>query len=411
MAINTTSVLSDSVRARYLNQYIFGARPARVYDQFAAPVPGDMSQWQEGTSVQANYLSRLAPSTSTISEVNDVTPKTFRDATATITPTSRGDAIQDSELALMQTYTDYMGQRVARVGEWQMESVDLVAQAACLQGTNIIRTAARASLDAGTTTHRLTDTYIGLAQTQLTRLGAPDFWPEGGGWGNPNWMALMHPDVYHDLRLGGNVIAVGQYQRPGVVFNNEVGMIGPFAIMAEPRAKVFWAAGAANTSAIATTISADANAQAKSITVASATNIDVGDWILIGTIETADTHYATNEWVRVTSVVSTTIGIIGAGDNGGLVFDHTSGATVSNADPVYPVVYGGPESVAKLFATNYISDSGTEMSAGPFGTLVGPKVVGNLNQFVTLGWKWYGGYGRWSENWLLRGEYSSSIWA
>jgi hypothetical protein len=40
---------------------------------------------------------------------------------------------------------------------------------------------------------------------------------------------------------------------------------------------------------------------------------------------------------------------------------------------------------------------------------VGPKVSGAIDQFGTLGWKWYGGYGRWRENTLHRTEVASSL--
>jgi len=45
---------------------------------------------------------------------------------------------------------------------------------------------------------------------------------------------------------------------------------------------------------------------------------------------------------------------------------------------------------------------------GEFGEVVGPKKEGLLDQFVTLGWKWYGAYARPIENRIIRGEYSLS---
>src|SRR5690606_2524316 len=129
--------------------------------------------------------------------------------------------------------------------------------------------------------------------------------------------------------------------------------------------------------------------------------------------ETGSTHYPDNEivWVDDTWTSGTTIPIIGTGANGGLKFAHATGVAVRNADHAYPVVFGGPASIAKLYASNYISDAGTEMSAGDMGVMVGPKPAGNLNQWALMGWKFYGGFGLWSEGWLLRGEFSSSVQA
>lgn len=135
--------------------------------------------------------------------------------------------------------------------------------------------------------------------------------------------------------------------------------------------------------------------------VASSTNVAAGQRLLIGTKETANTHFPTNEqvWVSDSYSSGTTVPIIGEGANGGLRFDHASGETVSNSDNVYPVLFGGPTSMAKAF----------DAETGEYGMVVGPEVTGRLQQFKTLGFKVYIGYGRWVESWLLRGEFSSSV--
>jgi hypothetical protein len=66
---------------------------------------------------------------------------------------------------------------------------------------------------------------------------------------------------------------------------------------------------------------------------------------------------------------------------------------------VYPVLYGGPGSLVKVFASE----------VGEFGQVIGPKEDGLANQWQSLAWKFYGGYGRVAENRLARGEYSSSL--
>lgn len=415
MAQNTVSTLSDSVRIQYLAQYLLGTGPARIYDQFASPIPGNMAEISKGSSVQVNFLSHLPPSTQTISATVDIVPRAFEDATASITPTSRGDAIQDTELLFTQVYTDYIAQRAMRVGEQQMASVDLLAQAAALQGTNVLRPAARASLDAGTSGHRLTDTVFTLAQRRLMALHCPQWLGSGVGMTMPDWFAVMHPDVYFDLLLTANILTFGTYtqQSGAILLNHELGKLGAFRLVADPRAKVFGGAGADNASNVATTLSSAVLPLATTMVVASATNIVAGQQLTIGTEETANTHYETNEIVFVSDSYTsgTTIPILGTGPNGGFRYAHAGGDAVRNADHAYPVVFGGPASIAKLYATDYISDSGTEMSAGDMGTMVGPKPWGILNQWATMGWKFYGGYGRWSEGWILRGEYSSSVQA
>ena len=106
-----------------------------------------------------------------------------------------------------------------------------------------------------------------------------------------------------------------------------------------------------------------------------------------------------NERVRYVSDTTKVMTFVGEGANGGFRFDHTGGTTtLTNADSAYSVVFGGPQSLVKVFSP----------SIGEFGQIVGPKRDGVLDQFYTLGWKFYGGYGRIRENGLLRGEFSVS---
>lgn len=401
MAIETTTSLSNAIRTRYISDYIEAAKMQRLYDLYAAPV----ERWNVerdaglGSSVLVNFLSDMTPGTSTISQSVDVTPQVLEDATASITPTSRGEALQWTEALDISVYTDYGAKRYAAVGKNMMESVDILARDAVLQGGFKAPGTARASLDAGTATDRLVDSAMHKAATLLQSMKVPAF----VGNGRPQWFATMHPDAYYDLFSAGNIISIANYQDKEIWFNAELGQFGPFKLIVSPWAKVFGGAGADNASNAATTLATAATALDKTIVVAADTNITVGTYLTIGTEETGSTHYPTNELVRVSSLTAsgTTVTIIGEGANGGLRFAHPVGTPVRNADNVYPVAYGGPASIAKLY------DAGT----GEYGQVVGPKKDGILDQFATLGWKWYGGYGRWVESWILRGEYSSSVQA
>ena len=134
--------------------------------------------------------------------------------------------------------------------------------------------------------------------------------------------------------------------------------------------------------------------------VTSSTNLSVGKWLNVcDTVETGSTVYPKNERVKFVSADSATITIIGEAGNAGFRFAHATGAIVSNADSAYTIVFGGPQSLVKLY------DPGT----GPFGMTVGPEWRGILKQFVDLGWKFYGGYGILAQNRLVRREVSVSF--
>ena len=394
MAIQTTSNLSNSIRVQYIEDYLEAAMAERVYDQIALPVGKDMAELKRGSSVQVDFLSDMSPGVTAISETTDITPQTLRDATASITPTSRGEALQASELLMIQAYTNYGKKMYEKVGKNMMESIDLLACAAATQGSLVNRVTARASLDAATATHKASDSAFSDAQSELLSLKVPGFKVEGG----QVWAAIMHPYVFHDIREGGNVDSIGLYQDQGIHLNWELGKIGNFRLVVSPWAKVFGGAGDDNTSSASTTLADAADALDTTILVSSASNLSSGLWLTIGTEETANTHYSTNERVKYVSASGTIITIVGEGPNGGLRFDHASGVAVRNADSVYTIVFGGPGSLAKLYANE----------VGEFGQTVGPDRSGLLDQFVSLGWKFYGGYGRMSESYVLRGEYSCS---
>lgn len=405
--VQTTSNLSNSVRTRYIHKYLEAAKRKRVYDQLAVPYTmfsdGDgksMDDLMAGSSIQVNFLSEMNPGTSALSQTQDITPQTLRDATASVTPTSRGEALQWSQQLDIQAYTNYTAMAYERVGENAMESIDLLAQAAATQGTwvNYGATTARSSLDAGTTGDRASDAVFREAEIELMTYNVPDFINEAGE-GNV-WSCIMFPAAFHDIAESGNVDSIGLYQDKGIHLNFELGKIGPFRLVSSPYAKVFWGAGADNATDVATTLNGAVNALATSIVTADnvSANVTAGRTWMVGTEETANTHYATNEPIKALSASTYTITIQGGAPNGGLRFDHASGAAVRNGDHVYPLVFGGPQSLVKVFATD----------VGEYGQVVGPKVSGLLDQFNSLGWKYFGQYALLTTHRVFRWEVSSS---
>ena len=393
--------LTNSIRTKYINKYVEAAMFERVYDQLSHGIDKDGVEEAAflGSSIQYDFLSDMEPGTTAISQTTDITPQALRATTATVTPVSRGEALQWSQQIDLMAYTNYGEQRFRAIGKNMMESLEILAAAAALQGGNVLRAAARASLDAGNTAHNLTEAAFGEAEVLCQTLKVPALVDPSTG--RKSWIAVMHPSVFYDLRNNGNVESVALYQKSEIVLNYELGRLGPFKIIVSPWAKVFGAAGADHASNVDTTLSSAVNALSKTFVVASATNITSGDWLTVGTEETANTFQALNERVRVSAdyVSGTTIDIVGEGANGGLRFGHASGVAVRNADSVFPVAYGGTHSLAKVF----------DREVGEFGEVVGPLKDGILEQFKTLGWKWWGQYGRPVESFILRGEYSSSL--
>src|SRR4030067_2076051 len=153
MAIQTPANLTP-FHAQFKETYEREAMFNRLYDQFALPFRGDMAKMMSGSSVTYPFVSDMDPCVTVISQTGDVTPQVLLDATASITPTSRGEALQWSELLgdIQQSY-NYNEERALKLAKNPADAGDVLAQAAALQGTFVYRAAAPASLDAGTTAH------------------------------------------------------------------------------------------------------------------------------------------------------------------------------------------------------------------------------------------------------------------
>lgn len=411
MTVTQTSTLTNSRRIQYLNDYMAGGIRRRFYDTIAAPISElsaaagaaqAMADLCKGGTVRMTFLSDMAIGTTPLSEVQDITPQVLADAYTDVTVDMFGDAIQTSQKALIQHFTDYDSRSPQAVGLNMMEVVDFKAMEAALGGDlAYMYPSARSSLDAGSTLDYARDTRFAGVAARLSHFNCP-------GWEGENrptsWAALTDHFVLNDIAQTGNVQNVALYQDKEMILNNEVGRLHQFRIVASGYAKILYGAGADNTSAVATTVATAVTRLAKTIVVGTTANLAAGGWLNVySNEETGTTFYPSNERVKIASTYSlsdngVTVPIVGEGENGGFRFAHAAGETVCNADSVHLIIFAGPKSLAKVYAP----------AIGEFGELVGPDVRGLANQWTHFAWKWYGGYGRPSENWLYRGEFSVS---
>jgi N4-gp56 family major capsid protein len=406
MAIQTaasTNALTNAVTTRYTQKYLRGATVRRLYDQLAGNIMSDSqfaleSRRGMGSTYTFNFASDMTPGTTAISETADIVPQVLIDATSTITPTSLGEALKWSELLDIEAYTDIIGFRAEKVGENAMESIDNKAKAAALQGSLVERAVARTSLSGNVAAHTFTEAALWKVASLAQDLKCPRFID---GNGMESLMAIVHSDAYYDLFHGGNVLSAITYGGlPGnILLNGEIGTAAGFKLVVSPWAKVFGGAGIANASSSDTYVfSANEDKLQTTLSVTTGTNVIYGRLLSLGTEETGDTHYDTNERVKWISGTTSAV-VVGSGANGGTRFAHTTAEYILNSQSVYPVAFGGPKSLAKVFAND----------VGEFGQMVGPLSDGLANQWQSLAWKWYGGYGRVAENQILRGEYASTL--
>lgn len=414
MAIQTTSSPSiSSIITRYGESYLKGAKVPRLYDQFAVDytkfLPGmTMEEIMRASAVYVPFRSGMSIGRTAISETTDITPQVRYDATVTVTPTSLGEALQWSQGLSIQAFAEFTAGAYEDIGENVMESVEAKAIDTALAGTWKGSYAARASLDAGTSTHNMTDSIFRRVDGMFQDMRVPGYEAEGG----LQWAAVAHPYVFHDVQEGGKVVYVGEYQDKGIILNWELGMLGRFKLVSSPFAKVFYGAGANNDTDTDTSVGTASNPLATTLVTADdvSANVAKGRFWTVGTIETGSTFYPMNERFNPLSASTTTLTINGKAPNGGLRYAHAAGEDVIANDSVYPVLFCGPESLVRLYATDPANgDPDAQAFPGvPGVAVVGPLKTGLAHQWDSLAWKWWGGYGLIAQNRLYRYECSVS---
>lgn len=338
------------------------------------------------------------PTTAIASQTADFEPQTWGDTSTTVSADYYADGVKLHEKAQLINYSDVLAETSKKVGMLAQETIDALARRQATQGTIVFRgtNATRANLDAGTAGDR-------MRQSLFVKVNAfAQHW-NTNKFIDGSIMCVMTPFQFADLvtESGSNILLSQGYTERGgsVLLNYELAKLYGIRIVVAPHAKVCYGAGADNASNVATTLSAAVAAGSRTMEVTSATNIAANMWLHVGTEQTGNETDATyiTEPVYCTDITGTTVTFIGNGPFGGLRFAHASGAAVRNADSAHLAVFGGPNSLVKIF------DGGL----GEYGELVPPFETGNAKQWTTVSFKWWGGYGTINQGWLMRAETSS----
>ena len=410
MAIQTSSSPTiSSIISRYGENYLMGQKRVLLYDQFATDytkyTPAmSMEELMRSDTTYVPFRSRMTISAQTISEDTDLTPQTRVDATVGVTPTSRGDALQWSQNASIKAFDQFFTGALDDLGVNVTETLEALCIDTALAGTWVDRYAARASLDAGTEAHRASESIFRMADGMFQDMHVPGYEMSGG----PNWPVVMHPFVAHDIMESTKILAVSEYSKPEIILNWELGKLGRFKFVVSSYAKVFYGAGDNFATDVDTSLSGAHTQLDTTLLTADnvAANVAKGMFWMVGTIESGNTFYPTNERFVPLSAVTTTVTINGRAENGGLYYPHADGSDIVANDSVYTMLFCSPESMVRLYATDPAWDDPEAAAAPgmPGVAIVGPLYQGSAHQWKSLAWKYFGGYGLLSQHRLYRYE-------
>jgi len=373
--------LDDTKIAQYLADYYTYVEANQVWNQFCQ-AKGDPGG--SGDTVTFFFVPPFDPISAPIQEYADVVPLRLGDTQKSITMYEYANAVQLTAFGRIASYIN-----VSEAGQnTQFIGGNLVYR---IGGAPL-----RTDLDA--TSDVITWEYL----TQLVNLargfGIPTF-PDG------TYASVIPPLLEGEVENLGEWKAVAEYSEPNLIwegimtdfggksFRGERGQVCGIRFCVSRRGKIYLSGG---TLAQATTLSVAAAAGATSITVASASGFAAGDFMTVGTLESA-----VAEQVQITNVAGSVLTILGAGDpwtdpdNLGLKYAHASGAAVTEAANVVGIPIIGPSSMGMVYADR--TGRYAQVNVQPASTVV-------PDRFENQSWWWIGGYGRLSERWMLRGE-------
>lgn len=403
MPIQTSTTTTSGNLTQHEKAYRDGVRAERLYDQFASTMQ-EMFE-PKGSTATAYWVAPLLarPTTAIGSEQTDFDPQTVRDVSANITKAYYADGVSMHDLVGLKNSLglDKLGPKI--VGELAMRTIDALARRAATEGGMVFygdgTHSTRITLIPTTAADNMTPTGFIKAATYLS------------GWDvNEPAFVILDPYTYADLigTAGNSLVVRAGYTEEGakILYNMEVATLDNFKIIRSPWAKMAFGAAAANASStgdltLATAVVAGSNqAGSRYVELSAATNLVAGkSWIAIGTSQTGAESDATikTEPAFVTSISSTTIGIIGMGPGHGLLYDHAVGDACTNDWTAHLSVFGHRKSLAVDYD-----------GFGRYGKLIPAFQDGKAKQWTNYSFKVYTGYGRLDEGQLVRWETSAT---
>ena len=387
MAFTDTSAISGLVQTAYDRYVEFALRSQPMIRAVADKKP--VQQAMPGNSVVFSLYNDLSAATSTLTETTDPDAVALSNVdTVSVTLAEYGNAALVTRKLQLFSLSD-VDPAVADIIAFNMaDSLDVVAQNALRQGTNVIYGGTRTS----TATITASDTVDSAdIRKVVAKLRSNKAVPRSGSL---YWVGI-HPEVSHDLRAeSGSIGWRDTHQHTDASLGNLfAGTIGTYegAFFVE-NARMFSAKSGANQSTLATTTVTVAGTSAGfTFGVASsaviATRAEVGDKI-------NGTGIATDALITAISTSgSTTTFTVGTANTAAVT--ATTVVTVTPVTRVFSTLVCGKQALAEA------------VSQEP-GVVIGP-VTDRLMRFRPIGWYGVLGWSRYREDALYRIETGSSI--
>ena len=231
----TTSSLSVDQTAFDRIAY-FALRSELLFDQAADVMP--TAQSMPGSAVTFTIFSDLAPATSTLNEVTDVTPVALSDSQVTVTLAEYGNAVVTTAKLRGTSFLDVDSAAANIVGYNAGDSIDRVVRDVLAAGSNV----SYATGGASTPTSRATVTAADVLTASDVRKEVARLRAANVATFNGTYMSFIHPDVSYDFRSETDAAGwrtPANYVNPAGIYNGEIGQFESVRFIETPRGPVF----------------------------------------------------------------------------------------------------------------------------------------------------------------------------
>lgn len=390
----------DIVQTAYDRLAYYALRPQLYFDQCADVMPTNQSM--PGNVVQFTIFNDLPAATTPLSETVDVTPVSLSDSVVSLTLQSYGTSVVTtgalraySFLTVDEVVANALGYNagltIDTLGRYALDKGTQVMYASG-SGATTLNTAitTRVGVVAGTT---IASIDIRAARARLASMNVERF-------GNL-YMGIIHPDIVADLMSesmtnNGGWRSAQIYGNPDAIYNGEVGSYEGVRFLEASRAPIFSGAGVAAAYAAGTYT---LNNVANSVN-GTASGTYTGATPVPGSAVTAGTAVLTGVWTIGTSGGGAFTIISASGTTLATTGTVTSAAYYTGLD-VYATLILGKQALAKTWSK--------VDGNGPYPMTVPGPIVDRLRRFVPNGWLWYGAYGVFRQQALVRIESSSTL--
>ena len=231
----TTSSLSVD-QAAFDRIAYFALRSELLFDQAADVMP--TAQAMPGSAVTFTIFSDLAPATSTLNEVTDVTPVALSDSQVTVTLAEYGNAVVTTAKLRGTSFLDVDQSAANIVGYNAGNSIDRVVRDVLAAGSNVSYATGGATTPSSRATVQPEDLLTADdIRKEVARLRAANVATFNG-----TYMGFIHPDVSFDFRSATDAAAwrtPANNVNPDGIYNGEIGQFEGVRFIETPRGPVF----------------------------------------------------------------------------------------------------------------------------------------------------------------------------